>query len=275
MVSFQVFKQRVEDVVLPEGEKVDVIVSEWMGFYLLHEGMLDSVLHARDTHLKAGGKLFPEVAKLWCAPCSLPQLYDFWADVEGVHMQSVGQAWRQQMSQQPQIVRVLGTDLLADPVMVCDFDLYSLSSKELDSVSGKFVLPAYREGKYQGLCTWFSCLFPSLNSNSHSAVLSTAPSDPPTHWKQTVIMLPHEFGVEEGTPLAWELRLDRSTAHCRQYNMEFTQLDPEELNHPVPCMCYMTKCIVMRAFLEQNENLSEAEDESDDSCSSGDDAVGA
>jgi hypothetical protein len=28
--------------VLPE--KVDIIVSEWMGFYLLHESMLESVL---------------------------------------------------------------------------------------------------------------------------------------------------------------------------------------------------------------------------------------
>jgi hypothetical protein len=260
MVSFQVFKQRVEDVVLPEGQKVDVIVSEWMGFYLLHEGMLDSVLHARDVHLKAGGKLFPEVAKLWCAPCSLPQLYDFWNNVEGIHMQSVGHAWRQQRSQQPQIVRVPGTDLLADPVMVCVLDLYSLSSKELNSVSGKFVLPALCEGKYQGLCVWFTCLFPSLDSSSHGTALSTAPTEPTTHWKQTVIMLPHEFSVEEGTPLAWELRLDRTAANCRQYNIEFTELDPEEVKHPVPCMCYMTKCIVMRAFLEQTEELSDSRD---------------
>ena len=38
----QVLHQRVEDVEI--SEKVDVIVSEWMGFYLLHESMLDSVL---------------------------------------------------------------------------------------------------------------------------------------------------------------------------------------------------------------------------------------
>jgi hypothetical protein len=261
MVPPKVFKQRVEDVVLPEGEKVDVIVSEWMGFYLLHEGMLDSVLHARDVHLKTDGKLFPEVAKLWCAPCSLPDLYDFWDNVEGVHMQSVGQAWRQHKSQQPQITTVSGTDLLTDPVRVCVLDLYSHSSKELESVSGKFMLPANHDGKYQGLCVWFSCVFPCLDNSFHGTVLSTAPTEPPTHWKQTVIMLPHEFDVEEGTPLAWELQLNRSAVNCRQYNIEFTELDPEEVKHPVPCMCYMTKCIVMRAFLEQNEDLSEAEHE--------------
>jgi len=42
----QVIKGRVEDLELPE--KVDLIVSEWMGFYLLHESMLASVLNARD-----------------------------------------------------------------------------------------------------------------------------------------------------------------------------------------------------------------------------------
>jgi len=45
----EVIRGRIEDVVLPE--KVDVIVSEWMGFYLLHESMLASVLVARDRYV--------------------------------------------------------------------------------------------------------------------------------------------------------------------------------------------------------------------------------
>jgi hypothetical protein len=262
-------------VVLAEDAKVDVVVSEWMGFYLLHEGMLDSVLHARDVHMKAGGKMFPEVAKLWCAPCSLPDLFDFWDNVEGVRMQSVGQIWRQQKSHQPQIIEISGSNLLTDPVKICTLDLCRISSKELESISGKFVLPANQDGKYQGLCMWFSCVFPCLDDSSHGTVLSTAPTETPTHWKQAVILLPHEFTVEEGTPLAWELRLSRSAPNPRHYNIEFTELDPEVIKHPLPCMCYMTKCIVMRAFLEQNEGCSETEcgDEEEvepyDSCSDG------
>ena len=42
---------RVEDVTLPE--QADVIVSEWMGFYLLHESMLDSVIAGRDRWVRA------------------------------------------------------------------------------------------------------------------------------------------------------------------------------------------------------------------------------
>lgn len=258
-------------MVLPESEKVDVIVSEWMGFYLLHEGMLDSVLYARDTHMKAGGKMFPEVAELWCAPCSLPDMFDFWDDVEGFHMQSVGQTWRLQKSQQPQIVNITGSDLLADPVSICVLHLNSLSSKELDSVSGKFVLPTNRDGKYHGICLWFSCVFPCPHDSSHGTVLSTAPTESPTHWKQTVVMLPREFVVTEGMPLAWELRIHRSGVGCRQYDIEFSELDPEEVKHPVPCRCYMTKCIVIRTYLEQKEDWVEGEEDEeneDQSCGS-------
>lgn len=57
----------VEKIDLPE--KVDIIISEWMGFYLLHEGMLDSVIFARDKFLKPNGLMLPESAALYCAPC--------------------------------------------------------------------------------------------------------------------------------------------------------------------------------------------------------------
>ena len=35
--------------------QVDVIVSEWMGYFLLYESMLDSVIWARDKYLAPGG----------------------------------------------------------------------------------------------------------------------------------------------------------------------------------------------------------------------------
>ena len=36
--------------------KVDVIVSEWMGYCLFYESMLDTVIFARDKWLVRGGK---------------------------------------------------------------------------------------------------------------------------------------------------------------------------------------------------------------------------
>ena len=45
-------KGKVEEVTLPEGiEKVDIIISEWMGYCLFYESMLQTVLYARDKWL--------------------------------------------------------------------------------------------------------------------------------------------------------------------------------------------------------------------------------
>lgn len=68
-IILQVINSKVEDIELPNNIKVDAIVSEWMGFYLLHEGMLDSVLLSRDKFLKENGQMFPETACIYVAPC--------------------------------------------------------------------------------------------------------------------------------------------------------------------------------------------------------------
>jgi len=48
-----IIKSKVEEANIPE--KVDIIISEWMGYMLLYESMLDCVLYARDKWLNPGG----------------------------------------------------------------------------------------------------------------------------------------------------------------------------------------------------------------------------
>ena len=48
-------------------EKVDIIISEWMGYFLLYESMFDSVIYARDKWLAPGGMLMPNRAKMYIA----------------------------------------------------------------------------------------------------------------------------------------------------------------------------------------------------------------
>ena len=45
-------------------QEVDVIVSEWMGYFLIYESMLDTVIYARDKWLKKGGIMLPDHASL-------------------------------------------------------------------------------------------------------------------------------------------------------------------------------------------------------------------
>merc|ERR1711935_179057 len=61
-----IIKGKVEEVELPEGiEKVDIIISEWMGYCLLYESMLQTVLFARDKWLAPGGMIMPDRATLY------------------------------------------------------------------------------------------------------------------------------------------------------------------------------------------------------------------
>lgn len=56
----------MEEIELPV-PKVDIIISEWMGYFLLYESMLDSILWARDRYLVPGGKMLPDRAQLYVA----------------------------------------------------------------------------------------------------------------------------------------------------------------------------------------------------------------
>jgi len=49
-----IIKSKVEEAVLPV-QQVDIIISEWMGYFLIYESMLDTVLYARDKWLKKDG----------------------------------------------------------------------------------------------------------------------------------------------------------------------------------------------------------------------------
>lgn len=49
-----IIKSKVEEAELPV-DKVDIIISEWMGYFLIYESMLDTVLYARDKWLNKDG----------------------------------------------------------------------------------------------------------------------------------------------------------------------------------------------------------------------------
>jgi protein arginine N-methyltransferase 1 len=65
--------------------QVDIIISEWMGYFLLYESMLDTVLVARDRWLAPGGLLFPDKASLFLVAIEdadyKREKMDFWDNV--------------------------------------------------------------------------------------------------------------------------------------------------------------------------------------------------
>lgn len=57
---------KMEEVKMPY-QQVDIIISEWMGYFLLYESMLDTVLYARDKYLAKDGLIFPDKATIFVA----------------------------------------------------------------------------------------------------------------------------------------------------------------------------------------------------------------
>lgn len=252
----QVFQTKIENFTLPNGiEKVDIIISEWMGFYLLHEGMLDSIIFARDKFLCNDGLMFPENATITVAPCSVPARFDQWAEVDGVKMTSVGKAIRMQKSQKPEILNLTESDLLHQGTVMAWFDLKEITLEDVNELDFKEVIVIDKPGRYQGVCIWFECEFP-INDLGNSVVLSTSPMAPETHWKQTVVILPDHAhdDVEAKDPIAFSLLIRRNADSRRRYNMEMTLIDVNDIEHALPCDCIMTKCILTKAHLATLQN---------------------
>ena len=68
-------------------KQFDIIISEWMGYALLYEGMLRTVVKARERYLAPGGLMVPSHATVHLAAVSsrdfMHEKYHSWADVRG------------------------------------------------------------------------------------------------------------------------------------------------------------------------------------------------
>lgn len=194
-------KGKIEEVVLPV-EKVDVIVSEWMGYCLLYEAMLASVLYARDKYLRQGGLMVPSHCALRIAPI-VDQAYiadsvDFWTDVYGFDMKAMSEG----MLEDVLIRQLKAENLAADAVTFKTLSLHEIKTDELDFTS-EFVLVAARheDEELDGWCIWFDTFFLLSSSSALPAdavaetwkgegnAFTTGPGGKQTHWQSGVLMI--------------------------------------------------------------------------------------
>ncbi|XP_050422866.1 protein arginine N-methyltransferase 6 [Adelges cooleyi] len=254
-----VVNSKVENLTLPY--QVNVIVSEWMGFYLLHESMLDSVLYARDTFLRPDGCMFPSHCALYASPCSLPQMYSDFDEVSGVKLRKFAEALRKSYLNRPKVMTISSENILATsakPIFMLDLLQCQVDTLN-EIVAEKCLSVVDKTGIYQGVCFWFDVKFPT-----DDCTLSTAPTCPETHWKQTIIVLPAQMDVEEGDAVMFNVKLTRNDSNKRYYNISLDMLDAEHETHPTPCSCNYTKCKIIKTFLSVTENISDDDDEEDD-----------
>lgn len=234
----QVIQGSIEDVELPE--KVDVIISEWMGYFLVRESMLDSVIAARDNWLKPDGVMYPSHARMWLAPISTEtgerklQEYeqsmadwaafrrDTWEDFH-VDMSALTDSYRAEQEKyflQTSVWSSLYPGQVAGrPAVIKELDCRAVSVADLEAIRADFRLPLH-EGtvRLTGFGGWFDVHFKGSRESPAEQVveLSTAPSrDETTHWGQQLFLLHPSLRAEAGDVVEGSMQITRAKHNHR------------------------------------------------------------
>ena len=216
----EVIQGVIESVDIPE--KVDIIISEWMGYFLLRESMLDSVLVARDKFLAPGGALFPSHARMFLAPirtnashqraAEYQRAMEGWGEFNedmkqfyGVDMacltDTFGAEQKEYYHQATSWADVHPSQMIGPPTLFQSFDLLTVTVEELKApLRASFSMSVLEGGPVDAFAGFFDTQFKGspANPTDFPINLSTAP-DPTgaTHWGQQVFYLlpPVECGA--------------------------------------------------------------------------------
>merc|ERR1711976_55893 len=188
-------KGKVEEVVLPDKiEKVDIIISEWMGYCLFYESMLNTVLYARDKWLTPGGLIFPDRATLYVCAIEDRQYKDekinWWDNVYGFDMSCI----RKVAISEPLVDVVDPKQVVTNSCLVKEVDIYTVKEEDL-SFTANFHLNVRRNDYVQALVTFFNIEFTKCHKRTG---FSTGPESRYTHWKQTVFYIDDYLTVKTG-----------------------------------------------------------------------------
>ncbi|KAJ1735401.1 hypothetical protein LPJ61_000565 [Coemansia biformis] len=246
---------KIEEVELPVGQ-VDVIISEWMGYFLLFEAMLDSVLVARDRYLAPGGLLAPSASYLYLTAMSdddyLKHTANFWDCVYGFKMSAMKPS---HTVKDVDVAEVSTDSIVASRALLTAIDHGTTEPSALD-FSSPFVLRATRDADIHAFVGYFDVAFSrsqvapgpshddlclpahdgddSRNSATPKALWSqpdssmggftTGPHGTTTHWKQAIFLLTTPISAKKDDEVRGEFTCRKSAAGSRELDMEITYL---------------------------------------------------
>ncbi|KAH0480744.1 MAG: uncharacterized protein KVP18_001831 [Porospora cf. gigantea A] len=214
----------------------DIIISEWMGYALMYESMLYTVLDARDRYLVPSGRVLPNgaVLRLHLANWK-PRLCPFnWLKERPYGLDfSLLQPVSEAFLAEAVVDEVPGSYLRSKSSVVGRWNLETTSKEEIESWRGSFDLVAddFSTSLVLSFDTLFSASSESLAAdlemartehgvlNNGSVNLSTSPERPGTHWKQTLLHLKTDSAspltLEAGETLAGHLSFGQHPENSR------------------------------------------------------------
>lgn len=261
-----VIQAAVEDVELPilqdelevesEEKCVDIIVSEWMGYFLLRESMLDSVIRARDRFLKSTGLMMPSHCHMYVAPVAdederkacaneYASTMSDWHDFEqttsqmyGVNM-SVLEPDYDREQKEYYMLSSRWTELpfeavLAEPKEIKYLDMATCTLADARGIGpgeATFdfdIIGAEFQGPISALAGWFTSDFKSRTDSAADGApritapsfLSTGPENGYTHWGQQTFYFLNSVPImkDETVRLTGSLEMMRTKENSRLYN---------------------------------------------------------
>jgi len=205
---------KVEEVELPV-EKVDIIISEWMGYCLLYESMLDTVVFARDKWLKPGGLLFPDKASLFMTAIEdhdyKEEKINWWDSVYGFNMSAI----RDVALSEPLVDTVEARQVVTDSCMMKEIDLNTVKIEDLN-FSVPFSIRSRRNDYVHALVAFFTVEFSPCHKRTG---FSTGPESRYTHWKQTVFYLKDTITVKNGEVISGDFTMEPNKRNKRDLDI--------------------------------------------------------
>ena len=181
-----------EAIELPE--KVDIIISEWMGYSLYYEVMLPAVLSIRDRYLKESGCILPSEATLYMLMADDPEYrsvnLNYWDDVYGFDFK----AMKQLAFTEPVIETLRPSFYQGKPNILSHINLHSCTKDDI-FFKKDFSFVADKDMNIDAFVTYFDVMFGDMEQK---VVLSTSPFKKSTHWKNTIFYLTDPFKLKAG-----------------------------------------------------------------------------
>ncbi|CEJ90715.1 Putative HNRNP arginine N-methyltransferase [[Torrubiella] hemipterigena] len=206
---------KMEEIVLPV-EKVDIIISEWMGYFLLYESMLDTVLYARDKYLAKDGLIFPDKATIFFAGIEdgdyKEEKIGFWDNVYGFDYTPL----KETALSEPLVDTVDIKTVVTDPTPVLTLDLYTCTTADL-AFNTPFTLSVKRDDFIHAFVSWFDIDFTACHKPIR---FSTGPHTKYTHWKQTVFYLKDVLTVQNGEEVQCNVKVKPNEKNRRDLDID-------------------------------------------------------
>jgi protein arginine N-methyltransferase 1 len=192
------------EIELPE--TVDVVVTETLWNFGLGEGILASIVDARERFLRPGGTLMPRWIELVSAPVEHADLYEakletWQRTLDGIDLSPL----RSLASNTVHIAEFRPQQLLGEPAVLTRVDLRSFSGMDVQAAASTAL---GRGGTIHGLAGWFRA------GLSHTVVLSNEPPAPPS-WSHAFLPLETPIGVGPGGVVEMTVDTIGNGAHWR------------------------------------------------------------